>query len=296
MSSSNRVGKIVKGIAGFYYVNTEDKGTFECNAKGAFRNEGLKPLVGDNAEIETVDEDNLKGNVVKILPRKNSLIRPSCANIDEALVIFAFKTPEPNLNLLDRFLIYMGKENVPCHICFNKADLGTEEEKEEIRAIYEKSGCRVSFTSTKSGEGIEELKAELRGKTVVLAGPSGVGKSSLINLLCKDANMETGAVSRKTERGRHTTRHVELLKIEKDTFILDTPGFTSLDVFETKENLKYCYKEFEPYEGRCRFRTCVHVSEPDCSVKEAVEKGLINKKRYDSYLQLYADARKASPY
>ena len=290
------IGKIVKGIAGFYYVNTEESGTFECNAKGAFRNEGLKPLVGDNAEIEIVDRDKLKGNVVKILERKNSLIRPACANIDEALVIFAMKTPEPNLNLLDRFLIYMGKENVPCHICFNKADLSTEEEKRQFKAIYEGSGSRVSFTRTKTGEGIEELKASLKGKTVVLAGPSGVGKSSLINLLCEGANMETGSVSKKTERGKHTTRHVELLKTDKDTFILDTPGFTSLDVFETKEDLKYCFREFEPFEGKCRFDNCVHISEPDCSVKEAVEAGLINRMRYESYVKLFADAPKASVY
>ena len=290
------IGKIVKGIAGFYYVNIEGSGTFECNAKGAFRNEGLKPLVGDNAEIEVVDPDKLKGNVVKILERKNSLIRPACANVDEALVIFAMKTPEPNLNLLDRFLIYMGKENIPCHICFNKADLSSAEEKRQFEAVYEKSGSRVSFTSTKTGEGMEELKASLKGKTVVLAGPSGVGKSSLINLLCEGANMETGSVSKKTERGKHTTRHVELLKTDRDTFILDTPGFTSLDVFENREDLKYCFKEFEPYEGKCRFDNCVHVSEPDCRVKEAVEEGFINRMRYESYVKLYGDAPKASVY
>lgn len=290
------IGKIVKGIAGFYYVNIEGSGTFECNAKGAFRNEGLKPLVGDNAEIEVVDPDKLKGNVVKILERKNSLIRPACANVDEALVIFAMKTPEPNLNLLDRFLIYMGKENIPCHICFNKADLSSAEEKRQFEAVYEKSGSRVSFTSTKTGEGMEELKASLKGKTVVLAGPSGVGKSSLINLLCEGANMETGSVSRKTERGKHTTRHVELLKTDRDTFILDTPGFTSLDVFENRDDLKYCFREFDPYEGRCRFDNCVHVSEPDCRVKEAVEEGLINRMRYESYVKLFGDAPKASVY
>ncbi|MCR5310916.1 MAG: ribosome small subunit-dependent GTPase A [Lachnospiraceae bacterium] len=290
------IGKIVKGIAGFYYVNIEGSGTFECNAKGAFRNEGLKPLVGDNAEIEVVDPDKLKGNVVKILERKNSLIRPACANVDEALVIFAMKTPEPNLNLLDRFLIYMGKENIPCHICFNKADLSSAEEKRQFEAVYEKSGSRVSFTSTKTGEGMEELKASLKGKTVVLAGPSGVGKSSLINLLCEGANMETGSVSKKTERGKHTTRHVELLKTDRDTFILDTPGFTSLDVFENRDDLKYCFREFDPYEGRCRFDNCVHVSEPDCRVKEAVEEGLINRMRYESYVKLFGDAPKASVY
>ncbi len=287
-------GKIIKGIAGFYYVNTEEKGTFECNAKGAFRNEGTKPLVGDDVEIDITDEVNLKGNVVKILERRNALIRPACANIDGALVIFALKTPNPNFNLLDRFLIYMGKEGIPCTVVFNKCDLCTEDEMKPIAEIYAKAGVKVFFVSVKKDIGIIDLKTEIKGKTMVLAGPSGVGKSSLINLLCKEANMEVGKISEKTERGKHTTRHVELLKPGKNTFILDTPGFTSLDIFETKENLKYCFEEFKPYEGNCRFRTCMHVSEPGCAVKEAVEAGIINKIRYESYVKLYGEAPKAS--
>ncbi|MCR5279764.1 MAG: ribosome small subunit-dependent GTPase A [Lachnospiraceae bacterium] len=289
-------GKIVKGIAGFYYVNIDSEGTFECNAKGAFRNEGTKPLVGDDVEMDVIDKDKLTGNVVRILPRRNDLIRPACANVDQAIVIFAVKTPEPNLNLLDRFLIYMDKEEIPCSVCFNKADLSTKDEEALFRSVYEKSGIPFFFISTKTGEGMEELRQNLYGKTTVLAGPSGVGKSSLINVLCGESTMETGAVSRKTDRGKHTTRHVELLNIDRGTYILDTPGFTSLDIFEFKDDVKYCYREFEPYEGTCRFRTCMHISEPGCAVKEAVEKGLINRLRYESYVRIYNEAKRPINY
>ena len=283
-------GKIIKGIAGFYYVNIEGKGIFECNAKGAFRNAKIKPLVGDNAEIEVVDEEKLKGNVSKILKRTNSMIRPACANVDQSLVIFSIKTPDPNFNLLDRFLVYMESCEIPTTICFNKDDLASDAEVRMIKTAYEKSGYGLLFVSAKTGEGIKDLEALLYGKTTVVAGPSGVGKSSLINLLCGEDQMETGIISVKTERGKHTTRHSELLRIGEDTYIMDTPGFTSLDVFGAKkDNLKYFYNEFSEYEGLCRFRTCVHVNEPDCRVKEAVEAGLISKMRYENYLELYKE-------
>lgn len=283
-------GKIIKGIAGFYYVNIDEKGTFECKAKGAFRNEGTKPLVGDDVLIDIIDEEKRIGNVVSVLPRKSSMIRPACANVDQALVIFAVKSPDPNFNLLDRFLIYMESEEVPCLICFNKDDLASKEEAETIRKAYVDAGYPLLFLSAKDNSGIEALKDILEGKTTVVAGPSGVGKSSLINLLCQNDVMETGSISEKNERGRHTTRHAELIPIKEGTYIMDTPGFTSLDVFgATKENLSLFYNEFEPCIGNCRFLDCRHVNEPDCAVKKMVNEGKISKLRYDNYCLLMSE-------
>ena len=175
-------GKIIKGIAGFYYVHTE-KGIFECKAKGAFRKEKVKPLVGDNVQIELLDEGQLLGNIKEILPRKNALIRPASANIDQALVIFAIVKPDPNYNLLDRFLILMQKQEIPTVICFNKKDLASEKEQEELLAAYRASGCEVLFVSGREEEGIDRIREILRGKTTVVAGPSGVGKSTIVNSL-----------------------------------------------------------------------------------------------------------------
>lgn len=283
-------GKIIKGIAGFYYVNTDDNRTFECKAKGSFRNDKMKPLVGDNVEIDIIDEEKLLGNVVSILPRKSEMIRPACANVDQALVIFAIKSPDPNFNLLDRFLIYMESEEVPCIIVFNKDDLGKEGEAEAIREAYVNAGYPLLFVSARENAGIEALRDILEGKTTVVAGPSGVGKSSLINLLCDDEHMETGSISVKTERGKHTTRHAELLPVKPGTYIMDTPGFTSLDVFgATKDNLKYFYNEFEEYNDECRFADCKHINEPDCAVKEALSEGKISKLRYDNYSELLSE-------
>jgi len=286
-------GKIVKGIAGFYYVNIVGKGTFECKAKGAFRNEKLKPLVGDDVEIDIIDEEKLLGNVISILPRKNSMIRPASANVDQALIIFSVKSPDPNFNLLDRFLIYMESEEIPCVICFNKDELISEDDIKVIRDAYEGAGYPLLFVSAHNKDNIDGLKTVLEGKTTVVAGPSGVGKSSLINLLCDAEHMETGAISVKTERGKHTTRHAELLCIGDDTYIMDTPGFTSLEVFgATKEKLKYFYNEFEDYNDCCRFTDCLHVHEPDCAVKNAVSEGRISKLRYENYVLLLSEAAK----
>lgn len=283
-------GKIIKGIAGFYYVNIDKKGTFECKAKGAFRNEGTKPLVGDDVEIDIIDEEKMLGNVVSILPRKSSMIRPACANVDQALIIFAVKSPDPNFNLLDRFLIYMESEEVPCIICFNKDDLASEEEADAIREAYIDAGYPIFFISAKEESGIEAIRDILEGKTTVVAGPSGVGKSSLINLLCESDVMETGSISEKNERGRHTTRHAELLPVKDNTYIMDTPGFTSLDVFgATKENLSLYYNEFDKCTDSCRFFDCKHVNEPDCAIKRMVSEGKISKLRYDNYCLLLSE-------
>ena len=290
-------GKIVKGIAGFYYVHVAGSGVYECKAKGIFRKAGIKPLVGDDAEIEILDEKDMEGNITEILPRKNELIRPAVANIDQALVVFAVKEPDPHFNLLDRFLVMMERKDIPAVLCFNKADDGREAEAEELRRIYEGCGCTVLFTSAKEKKNIERLRELLSGKTTAIAGPSGVGKSSLINLLQDHTQMETGSISRKIARGKHTTRHAELIVIGEGSYIMDTPGFSSLYVndFE-KEDLKYCFPEFSPYEGKCRFNGCDHIHEPGCAVKEAVEEGRIHKIRYRDYEEMYRELKERKRY
>ena len=227
-------GKIIKGIAGFYYVHTS-VGLVECKAKGIFRKEQIKPLVGDMVEIELTDEEKLLGNIVKILPRKNTLIRPASANIDQAFIIFAIVKPNPNYNLLDRFLITMQQQEIPVIICFNKKDIATQEERKELADAYGSCGYQVLFVSGKQNDGMEEIFSYLKGKTTVMAGPSGVGKSTIINTLYPDARMETGEISRKIERGKHTTRHAQLFALSDDTFIMDTPGFTSLNLGEMEK-------------------------------------------------------------
>lgn len=284
-------GKIVKGIAGFYYVHTRS-GLVECKAKGIFRKEQIKPLVGDNVEIEMVDEGKLLGNIVRILPRSNALIRPAAANVDQALVIFAIVKPDPNYNLLDRFLITMEKQKLPSVICFNKKDIASDKERQELSGAYGSCGYEVLFVSGKKNQGIEEIREHLKGKTTVVAGPSGVGKSTIINALYPKANMETGEISRKIERGKHTTRHAQLFSLGEDTFIMDTPGFTSLSLGEMdKEELQGFYPEFESYEKECRFGGCAHINEPVCGVKSALEAGKISKVRYDNYVLLYEELK-----
>ena len=289
-------GKIIKGIAGFYYVYTTE-GIVECKAKGIFRKEQIKPLVGDLVSIELTDREKLLGNIVDILPRKNQLIRPAAANIDQALVIFAIVKPDPNYNLLDRFLINMEQQKLPCIICFNKKDIASEEEKAELVSAYEGCGYEVLFVSGKQNEGIEEIKARLQGKTTVLAGPSGVGKSTIINALCPQAQMETGEISRKIERGKHTTRHAELFAVSEDTYICDTPGFTSLSLFDMeKEDLQGFYPEFAEYEKNCKFGGCSHISEPVCGVKDALNEGKISRVRYENYVMLYEELKGKKKY
>ncbi|RGI45622.1 ribosome small subunit-dependent GTPase A [Roseburia sp. OM04-10BH] len=290
-------GKIVKGISGFYYVHVVESGIYECKAKGIFRQQKMKPLVGDDVEIDIISEEKKTGNVAAILPRKNALIRPAVANVDQALLIFAAASPNPNFNLLDRFLVMMGRQDVPVILCFNKCDLITEEQKQEIAAIYEASGCKILFVSAKKELGLKELQEILEGKTTTVAGPSGVGKSSLINLLAPEACMETGEISKKIERGRHTTRHAELIQLKGDGYIMDTPGFSSLYLPEMeKEELQDCYPEFAAFEPYCRFQGCSHISEPDCGVKEALSEGKIHPVRYENYCQLYGELKDRKKY
>ena len=329
-------GKIIKGIAGFYYVYADGVGIVTCKARGIFRNQNQKPLVGDDVEMELIPEEEGTGSITKLMPRKSELLRPAVANVDLALIIFALHQPEPSFNLIDRFLCRMEHQGMQTAICINKCDLlayvpgGQKREEyeagltdssglrsvlgekhisqpcalkkdsldlESIRGIYEPAGYPVLFTSAATGEGIPELAAFLQGKTTTVAGPSGVGKSSLINHLLGEQAMETGNLSEKLGRGKHTTRHSEILPIDSHTFIVDTPGFGSLDLPEIEaQELAGCYPEFVWEEPGCRFRGCSHINEPDCAVKQAVEEGRISEVRYKNYKILYEELKNRRRY
>ena len=290
-------GKIIKGIAGFYYVYGEDEVLYECKAKGIFRKDNQKPLVGDNVEITILDQQEQTGNLIRIFPRKNSLIRPAVANVDQAFVIFALENPKPNFMLLDRFLIMMEQAEVPVVICFNKKDLAEEEETRALCETYRSCGYQVILSSALEKEGLDEIHSILKGKTTVVAGPSGVGKSSLTNLLQEEVQMETGEISRKLKRGRHTTRHSQVIPVGEDTFLMDTPGFSSLYLMNMGEqDLKNYFPEFRKYEDTCRFQGCRHIHEPGCRVKEALENGEISRLRYEDYLSLYEELKEKRRY
>jgi len=285
-------GKILKAIAGFYYVYVVESGLYECKARGIFRKENRKPLVGDDARIEVISETEKTGNVVDLLPRRSELKRPPVANIDQALILFAMRTPDPNLMLLDRFLIAAERAGISCVICFNKLDAALPGQKEEIRDAYSGCGAPVHFLSIKTGEGLDEVKELLRGKTTALAGPSGAGKSSFTNAVQDRVRMEVGDISRKLARGKNTTRHCELICLDEDTYLCDTPGFTALDTqLLPKEELEKYYKEFAPCLGKCFYQGCAHMAEPDCAVKEAMKDGRIHAIRYDHYRYLYEELR-----
>jgi len=290
-------GRILKGIAGFYYVDVPEAGLYECKAKGAFRKAGVKPLVGDYVDMAVIDEEKKKGNVEKILERKNALIRPAVSNVDQAMYIFAVTQPKPNLNLLDRFLCMMEYQDVPTVIVINKVDLDEQGDADRLKAIYESAGYQVLTTNMKSGQEKEELWEVLKGKTTTVAGPSGVGKSTFTNLMYGDLVMETGAISEKIQRGKNTTRHSQCHWVGEDTYLIDTPGFGSMLIPEIeKEDLSDLFREFREYSVDCRFQGCAHIHEPQCKVKDALAEGNISQSRYDNYLLLYEEVKNRKKY
>lgn len=288
-------GKIIKGIVGFYYVS-EGKNIYSCKAKGIFRNRGIKPLVGDNVEFDIISENDKEGNIIEILPRTNQIIRPAVANIDQVLLVQSVKKPKPQLLMLDKYLISMSFQKIPVSIVWNKIDLLEDLDKEYIESIftaYKMAGYEMIEVSTVNNEGVSKLRQVLNKKTTVFAGPSGVGKSSIINMLVPKAFMETGSISERIERGKHTTRHSQLFLVEENSFICDTPGFTSMDIEKIDKNdLRLYYPEFSKFEGKCRFNGCVHVAEPDCAVK--CEE--VSKIRYNNYIKLYEELKKVRKY
>jgi ribosome biogenesis GTPase len=283
-------GIIIKGIGGFYYIKTKE-GIVESRARGIFREENLTPLVGDRVKIRVNEEDN-SGYIEEILERKNELIRPPVANISQAIIVMSIKKPDINTWLLDKFLIMAEHKNLNIIICLNKMDL-SEKEIFRLKNAYETIEYKVIITSVKENKGIDELIDSLNGHITVFAGPSGVGKSSLLNKINPDFNRETGDISNKSKRGKHTTRSVELLELGENTFVLDTPGFSSLDLsfIEDPSDLKSYFREIKRYGQECRFLSCLHDKEPDCAVKKYVEEGIISKGRYDNYLSLLEEIK-----
>ncbi|MGG2468044.1 ribosome small subunit-dependent GTPase A [Paraclostridium bifermentans] len=287
-------GIITKGIGGFYYIDT-NQGVYECRARGIFRKEKITPLVGDNVKINIIDEENKKGVLEEIEDRDTELVRPPIANVNKAIIVFAIKNPNPNLSLLDRFIALAERESLDIVIVLTKADLATDEELNKLKSIYETSGYKVIPVSNEAKINIDKVKEELKGNIVVFAGPSGVGKSTLLNNIDSKFQLQTGEVSDKIKRGKHTTRHAELLKLECGGMVADTPGFSSLTLDDIEEDeLKEYFIEFDEFSDRCKFGgRCMHENEPICGVKEGVNEGKIAKERYESYLQLLKEKRQS---
>lgn len=284
-------GTIIKGIGGFYYVQTEN-GVVQCRARGIFRETNITPLVGDRVRIRISEEDN-NGYVEEIFERESVLLRPPVANVTQAVIVSSIKDPELNTWLLDRMLVMAEEQELEVLICINKCELDPVGAK-QMGEIYKGAGYDTILTSVKQKQGLEELKDFMEDHISVFAGPSGVGKSSLLNSINSNYDLEIGKISLKTSRGKHTTRHVELLRLNKNSFVLDSPGFSSLnlDFVEDEGQLRFYYKDIEQYNGRCKFSSCIHVNEPGCAVKEAVESSTISSERYKNYLMMIEEIKK----
>lgn len=278
-------GIIIKALSGFYYVRTAD-GTLACQARGRFRLDGTSPLVGDRVKC-SVDAAG-RGRIDSVEPRRNFFIRPAVANIDALVFVAANTNPITDPFLIDRVSVIAADSNCELILCVNKTDI---DPADSLARIYRQAGFPVVCTSAETGEGIEALRGQLKGKICAFTGNSGVGKSSIMNALLPGLNIRVGEVSDKLGRGRHTTRHVELFALGEDTYAADTPGFASFDLemmnIIPKEKLQYDFLEFEPYLGKCRFTDCAHLKEPGCAVTEAVQAGAIAPGRYRSYQRLY---------
>lgn len=283
-------GIIVKGIGGFYYVKT-DTGIVESRARGIFREENKTPMVGDKVRIRISEEDK-GGYIEEIYPRSTKLIRPPVSNVTQAIVVMSVKNPNINTWLLDKFIIMAESESIDIIICFNKADLDMDLAR-KLEKIYNNIGYEIIVASAMEDIGINSLKNCLNNNISVFAGPSGVGKSTLINKINPELNLATGDLSLKTRRGKHTTRHVELLEIDKDSYILDTPGFSSLDLsfIEDETEVRHYFKEINEFGKECKFLSCIHDKEPKCMVKEKVKEGKIDKIRYDNYLTIMEEVK-----
>ncbi len=276
-------GIIMKAIAGFYYVNI-GKQTIECRARGIFKKRKLSPLVGDRVEISIDKEDDTKGRIEEVFKREVELVRPPVANVTQALIVFAIKSPDPNINLLDKLLAICEYRGLRATLCFNKVDLVSAEAIKEAEDIYKLAGYNVISTSATNSISIEELKEALKDEITVFAGPSGVGKSSLLNEIQEGLKLQVGELSKKIARGKHTTRHSELIELNSGGMVVDTPGFTSLDINEIEvDDLGDCFIEFHEVAGPCKFSNCKHINEPGCGVKKALTAGEISRSRYSSY-------------
>ena len=282
--AEKRTGRIIRSISGFYDVQTS-QGVVTCRGRGSLRKNQESPLTGDMVEISV---EGGKGMVEKILPRRNRFVRPAVANVDALVVFAANVNPVTEPFLIDRVAAIAGDQEVAVYILINKCDL---DPAVDLAKIYKNAGFPVITASAETGEGVEELRALLKGKLTAFTGNTGVGKSSMLNRLCPGLDLATGEVSEKLGRGRHTTRHVELFSLGEDTYVADTPGFASFDTEQMdvilKDNLQYAFGDFAPYLGQCQFHDCSHRAEPGCAVRQAVDAGDIEKTRYDSYLRLY---------
>ncbi len=286
--AEKQTGRIIRSLSGFYDVQTQD-GVITCRGRGTLRRTGDSPLTGDMVEISV---ENGKGIIERILPRRNRFIRPAVANVDALVVFAANVNPVTEPFLIDRVAVIAGDQNVPVYLCINKSDL---DPAMDLVRIYENAGFCVIRASAQTGEGVDRLRQLIKGKLTAFTGNTGVGKSSMINALCPELHLATGEVSQKLGRGRHTTRHVQMYCLDQDTYVADTPGFSSFDTEQMdvmlKENLQYTFPDFGPYLGKCRYHDCSHRAEPDCMIHQAVQSGDIERTRYESYLRLYEIAQ-----